>query len=139
MDGELTMKRIRAATLTVSALLTLLFSFTSRSLAVEGALGRPISGAAITPYAGLLPPEPGFAVVIGEAYYDGSISGAVPIGNFDINLGINMIASFTPIAVSYIWPTTSKEWNFASAISFPLAYVDVEANVTLGRISARKT
>jgi hypothetical protein len=114
--------------------------FTATScFAVEGGLGRPISGAAVAPYAGLVPPEPGFAVTIGEAYYDGSISGAVPIGNFNINLGIDMVASFTPIAVSYIWPTTSKEWNFASAVSFPLAYVEVEANVTLGRFSGRKT
>jgi len=110
-----------------------------RTFAVEGALGRPISGAAIAPYAGLVPPEPGFAVTIGEAYYDGSINGPVPIGNFNINLGINMIASFTPISVSYIWPTPSKEWNFASAVSFPLAYVEVEAKVSLGRFSGRKT
>src|SRR6266576_3941004 len=109
-------------------IVSLFLSFASSALAVEGGLGRPISGAAIAPYAGLVPPEPGFAVTIGEAYYDGSISGAVPIGNFNINLGINMVASFTPIAVSYIWPTTSKEWNFASAVSFPLAYVEVEAN-----------
>src|SRR6266576_6087475 len=113
--------------------------FASNAFGAEGALGRPISGAAITPYAGLVPPEPGFAVTIGEAYYDGSISGAVPIGNFNITLGINMVASFTPIAVSCIWPTTSKEWNFASAVSFPLAYVEVEANATLGRFSGRKT
>jgi hypothetical protein len=115
-----------------------IFTATS-SFAVEGGLGRPISGAAIAPYAGLVPPEPGFAVTIGEAYYTGSISGAIPIGNFNITLGIDMAVSFTPIAVSYIWPTTSKEWNFASAVSFPLAYVEVEANATLGRFSGRKT
>jgi len=56
-------------------------------------------------------------VTIGEAYYDGSISGAVPLGNFNINLGINMVASLTPIAVSCSWPATGKEWSFASAIS----------------------
>ena len=117
----------------------LIAPFAKTAFGVEGALGRPISGASINPYAGLVPPEPGFAVTIGEAYYSGSISGAVPIGNFNINLGIDMVASFTPIAISYIWPTPSKEWNFASAVSFPLAYVDVEANVTLGRFSGRKT
>jgi hypothetical protein len=111
----------------------------SRSFAVEGGLGRPISGAAIAPYAGLVPPEPGLALTIGEAYYDGSIGGAIPIGNFNLTLGIDMVASFTPIAISYIWPTTSKQWNFASAISFPLAYVEVEADVTLDRVTARRT
>jgi hypothetical protein len=124
-------------------LIVVVFIFLASSatsvFAVEGGLGRPISGAAIAPYAGLVPPEPGFAVTIGEVYYDGSISGAVPLGNFNIQLGIHMAVSFTPIALSYIWPTTSKEWNFAFAVSFPLAYLDVEANGTLGRLSGRKT
>jgi hypothetical protein len=52
--------------------LMFLIPFATPALAVEGALGRPISGAAINPYAGLVPPEPGLAAVIGEAYYDGS-------------------------------------------------------------------
>jgi len=123
----------------IAMVLILLAAPATLVFAVEGGLGRPISGAAIAPYAGLVPPEPGFAVTIGEAYYNGSISGAVPLGNFNIQLGIDMAVSFTPIAVSYIWPTTSKEWNFASAVSFPLAYVDVEANGTLGLRSGRKT
>ena len=131
--------KIKLAATGVITILMLIVPFATTAFGVEGALGRPISGATINPYAGLVPPEPGFAVTIGEAYYDGSISGAVPLGNFNINLGINMVASFTPIAVSYIWPTTSKEWNFASAVSFPLVYVDVEANATLGRFSGRKT
>jgi hypothetical protein len=123
----------------IAVVLIFLSSSATSLFAVEGAIGRPISGAAINPYAGLVPPAPGFAVTIGEAYYSGSISGAVPLGNFNIQLGIDMAVSFTPIAVSYIWPTTSKQWNFASAVSFPLAYVDVEANGTLGRLSGRKT
>ena len=68
----------------VISVLMLISPFASNLFGSEGALGRPISGAAITPYAGLVPPEPGFAVTIGEAYYDGSIGGAVPIGNFNI-------------------------------------------------------
>jgi len=76
--------------------------FVSRLFAVEGGLGRPISGAAIAPYAGLVPPEPGLALTIGEAYYDGSIGGAIPLGNFNLNLGIEMVASFTPIAIVHL-------------------------------------
>src|SRR5256885_15272132 len=125
--------KTKPAAIGVMIVFMLIIPFATTAFAVEGALGRPISGAAIAPYAGLVPPEPGFAVTIGEAYYDGSINGAIPIGNFNITLGIDMIASFTPIAVSYIWPTTSKEWNFASAISFTLAYMEVEAHVILGR------
>src|SRR5215471_15452977 len=122
--------KIRLQVSIIALSLTLFGSIASTAMAVEGGLGRPISGAAITPYAGLVPPEPGFAVTLGEAYYSGSISGAIPLGNFNLQVGIDMVASFTPIAVSYIWPTTSKEWNFASAVSFPLCYVDVDAKVT---------
>ena len=106
--------------------------------AVEGGLGRPISGAAINPYAGLVPPLPGFAVSITEAYYDASISGGttVPIGR-NLTLGVDMKVSFTPITVLYVWPTQGKEWNFASGISIPLAYVHAEATVTLGRLTGR--
>lgn len=107
--------------------------------AVEGALGRPISGATIGPYAGVIPPEPGFIVAIGEAYYTGSIGGAVPIGNFNLQLGIDSNVSFTPVTAVYIWPTECKQWNFASTISLPIAYVEVEANVNLGRFKRQIT
>src|SRR5262245_43329241 len=119
--------------------LTIVFLFHNSALAVDGALGRPISGAAIAPFAGVIPPEPGFAVASGEAYYPGSISGSVPLGNFTLNLGIEMVASFTPLAVFYIWPTECKQWNFASTVSLPLAYVEVEATVTLGRFNRKET
>src|ERR1044072_3205623 len=104
----------------------------------EGGLGRPISGASINPYAGLVPPLPGFAVGIAEAYYPASIGGSttVPIG-INLALGIDMKASFTPITILYIWPTQGEEWNFASAVSIPLAYVEVEASVTLGPRTGR--
>jgi hypothetical protein len=106
--------------------------------AAEGGLGRPISGAGINPYAGLVPPLPGFAVSVSEAYYDASISGGttVPIGR-NLTLGVDMAASFTPITILYIWPTTEKQWNFASGVSIPIAYVEAEATVTLGRFTGR--
>ena len=118
----------------------LIVPFASNVFAVEGGLARPISGAAITPYAGLVPPLPGFAVAVGEAFYSGTISGGttVPIGN-NLTLGVDMTASFTPVSLLYIWPTIGKEWNFASAVAFPLAYVKAEAVVTLGRFSGKVT
>jgi hypothetical protein len=59
------------------AIATFLF-FAARALAVEGGLGRPISGMQIVPFAGLIPPEPGLAVSVGETYYTGSIGGRHP-------------------------------------------------------------
>jgi len=126
-------------TLMLAGLTVLAFSVT-RAFAVEGGLGRPISGMQIAPYAGVIPPEPGLAVATGETYYEGSIGGgrSVPIAGLLV-ANVDMKAAFTPIAFFYIWPTPTKEWNFASAVSFPLAWLEVEANVSLGRLSVRKT
>ena len=132
-------KKSRARILLGASALASAFSFANSALAVEGGLGRPISGATIGPYAAVIPPEPGLAVAVGEAYYTGSISGAIPIGNFNLNLGISTNVSFTPISALYIWPPKIQQWNFASTISLPLAYVEAEAEVTLGPITRRVT
>ena len=119
--------------------LTIPSSLVHTTLAVEGGLGRPISGMQIAPFAGVIPPEPGVAVATGETYFDGSIGGGrtVPIAGLFV-ANVDMKAAFTPIALFYIWPTQTKEWNFASAVSFPLAWLEVEANVSLGPFSIRK-
>jgi hypothetical protein len=119
--------------------LTIFVSFTPSALAVEGGLGRPISGMQITPYAGLVPPEPGLAVLVGETYYDGSIGGglSVPIAGLLV-ANVDMKAAFTPIGLLYIWLTPTKTWNFASVVNFPLAWLEVEANISLGPFAVRK-
>ena len=125
-------------TLMLVGLTVLAFSVT-RAFAVEGGLGRPISGMSIAPYAGVIPPEPGLAVATGETYYEGSIgaSRTVPIAGL-LAANVDMKASFTPIALFYIWPTPTKEWNLASAVSFPLAWLEVQANLS-GPLPVRKT
>jgi hypothetical protein len=87
----------------------------------------------------VIPPEPGFAFATGETYYEGSIgaSRTVPIAGLLV-ANVDMKASFTPIALFYIWPTPTKEWNFASAVSFPLAWLKVTANLS-GPLPVRKT
>src|SRR6476659_5840741 len=113
--------------------LTLCVSFAPPALAVEGGLGRPISGMQIAPFAGVVPPEPGIAVATGETYYEGAIGGGlnVPIAGLLV-ANVDMKASFTPIALFYIWPTSTKEWNFMSSVSFPLAGLEVTADFSLG-------
>src|SRR6266403_1144214 len=113
--------------------LTVLAFTVTRAFAVEGGLGRPISGMSIAPYAGVIPPEPGLAVATAETYYEGSIgtSRTVPIAGLLV-ANVDMKASFTPIALLYIWYTPTKEWNFASVVSFPLAWLKVEADLSLG-------
>ena len=126
-------------TLTLLLGLTVLTSSATRAFAVEGGLGRPISGMQIAPFAGVIPPEPGLAVLTGETYYEGSIGGAttVPIAGLLV-ANVDMKAAFTPIGLLYIWPTPTKEWNFASVVSFPLAWLEVTANLSLGPLSVRE-
>ena len=123
--------------ITIALMLTV--PFAAPAFAVEGGLGRPISGMQIAPFAGVVPPEPGLAVAVGETYYEGSIGGgrSVPIAGLLV-ANVDMKASFTPLTLLYIWNTPTKEWNFASAASFPLAWLEVEANVSLGPLSVRK-
>ena len=106
--------KTKLAALSITVVLQFL-SFASSAFAVEGRLGRPISGATINPYAGLVPPLPGFAVGVTEAYYDASIGGGttVPIG-VNLTLDVDMKASFTPITILYIWPAPGKEWTFVN-------------------------
>ena len=126
-------------TVNLVGLTVLAFSVT-RAFAVEGGLGRPISGMSIAPFAGVVPPEPGLAVLTGDTYYEGSIGGGrtVPIAGLLV-ANVDMKASFTPITLLYIWNTPTKEWNFASVVSFPLAWLEVTANLSLGPLSVRKT
>lgn len=90
-------------------LLAIFVSFATPALAVEGGLGRPISGIQIAPFAGVVPPEPGFALAVGETYYEGSIGGgrSVPIAGLLV-ANIDMKVSFTPISLLYIWPTPTN-------------------------------
>ena len=125
-------------TLTLAGLTVLAFSVT-RAFAVEGGLGRPISGMQIAPFAGVIPPEPGLAVALGETYYEGSIGKGlnVPIAGLLVT-NVDVKASFTPISLLYIWPTPTKTWNFASVAAFPLAWLEVEASTSLGPFTVRK-
>src|SRR5215470_1764931 len=116
--------------------LTIVFSFAPSAVAVEGGLGRPISGMSISPFAAVVPPEPGFLVSVGETYYDGSIGGpvTVPIANLLVT-NFDIKASFTPVSLLYIWNTPTKTWNFASAVGFPITWLECTANVSVGPLS----
>ena len=102
-------------------------------------MGRPISGMQIVPFAGLVPPEPGLALSVGETYYSGSIGGATQaeiagllVANVDVK------ASFTLISLLYVWRTPTKNWNFASVVGFPRAWLHAEASLSLGPFAVRK-
>jgi hypothetical protein len=61
----------------------------------------------------------------------------VPIAGLLV-ANVDMKASFTPIALFYIWPTPTKTWNFASSASFPMAWLQVEADLSRGPFEVLK-
>jgi hypothetical protein len=79
-------------------------------------------------------------VDVGETYYEGSIGGgqSVPIAGLLV-ANIDMKVSFIPISsLLYIWPISTKEWNFASAAAFPIAWLECEASLFIGVRSPEK-
>ncbi|GGD59108.1 SphA family protein [Pseudoxanthomonas indica] len=104
--------------------------FASQSNATEGALGRPITGMQITPYAGVIPPAPGLQWSVSYIYYDGEISASrpAPIAG-QLGLGLEAEASLSMLTGVYIWPTKAGRWNFASMASLP--YIDLGTQVDL--------
>ena len=107
--------------------------------AVEGALGRPISGATVNPYAAVVPPAPGWTLGLSELYYTGDISGSatVPIGA-NLTLGLDLDVSFTPVTITYIWDTHNPCWNFASVLELPITWIQAEADVSVGPLTGRR-
>ena len=110
------------------------------SHATEGALGRPISGTSVTPNAGVVPPEPVWAVNIGEIYLDGSIGGSrqVPIAG-QISLGIDAQVAFTLATLLKVWDTGPGRWNFASSATLSYVWTKVTATLaTQGALAAQE-
>lgn len=101
--------------------------------AVEGGLGRSITGLQVTDYAGVVPPEPGPTLALGYVYYSGSIGAdrELPISGV---AALGMDATFALYSLSgiYVWPTGEGRWNFASMATVPFANVDITASLEVG-------
>ena len=117
--------------------LSLLALAAGPAFAVEGALGRPITGVQVTPYAGVIPPTPGWIWQLGYTHYSGDISASreVPIGG-QIALGLEVDADIFSTTGIYVWNTGEGRWNFASMITLPYIDVDVEADLVTTNNSA---
>ena len=103
------------------------------AVAVEGGLGRSITGLQVTDYAGVVPPDPGLSLALGYVYYSGSIGAdrELPISG---NVSLGMDATFALYSLSgvYVWPASAGRWNFASMVTVPFANVDITAELDLG-------
>ena len=109
-------------------------------MAVEAGIGRSFAGAQITPYVGVIPPEPGFITSFNYFYIDGSIGTGkqVPIAG---KLAVNLDATIKVAAASivYIWDTRPGQWNFASVVALPFDNVKTTADLTVGPATVRTT
>lgn len=101
--------------------------------ATEGGLGRSITGMQITPYAGIVPPEPGMQWTLGYVYYDGTIgtSRPAPIAG-EVAFGLEGDISLYSATGVYVWPTGEGRWNYASMLTVPYIMPDVTATLEVG-------
>ncbi|MGO4395082.1 transporter [Variovorax sp. M-6] len=101
--------------------------------ATEGGLGRPVSGTTVQANGGIVPPEPAWIVNFSQIYLDGSIGGSrlVPLVG-QTSIGIDAKISFTMATAMKVWDTGPGAWNFASSITVPYVWTEVNANLTAG-------
>lgn len=101
--------------------------------AVEGGLGRSITGLQVTDYAGVIPPDPGWGVSLGYVHYAGDFSASRPLPlSGQAVLGMEATFDMYSAGAIYVWPTSTGRWNFASLLSIPFANVDLSATVIAG-------
>src|SRR5258706_11366861 len=105
--------RVMKETITRTLLAIGIASASASCPAVEGGVGRSFVGAQITPYAGVIPSQPGFSYSFSYLYLDGTIGAGkqTPIAG---EVALNLEARFDLYAASlvYIWDTGPSQWNF---------------------------
>lgn len=113
---------------------------TGNSHAVEGGMGRSVSGTSINPYMAVVPPTPGLIFTLADDYYAGDIGGSatVPVG-INLALDLNLKVNFTNLEFTYVWNTPPGHWNFASGLAVPLAWLEATANVSVGNRTGQRT
>lgn len=99
--------------------------------ATEGALGRQITGTNVQPNAGIVSPEPIWAVNFSQIYLDGSIGGSreVPVAG-RTSLGLDAQVAFTLATVLKTWDTGPGSWNFASSFTLPYVWTKVDSRLS---------
>jgi hypothetical protein len=106
------------------------------ALATEGGLGRAIPGTALQAKAALVPPIALTAINVSTVWFEGDIGAAreVPIAG-EAALGLDAKVSLTPITLLKVWDTGPGRWNFASAVTLPVIWNEVTADVRAGPVT----
>ena len=88
-------------------------------LALEGGVGRSFIGAQITPYIGIIPPDPGFQYSFNYIHLDGSIGGnkQVPIAGEVALVFLTAVLTTGPLWGKPIWGTW---WTWDARLTLTL-------------------
>lgn len=103
---------------------------TSPVAAVEGGIGRPITGLQVSPYAGIIPAQPGWMWQVGYTYYSGEIGGnrEVPVAG-QVAVGLEADMNLFSATGIYVWDTGEGRWNFASMLTATWIDLDIQAGL----------
>lgn len=131
MDDTVTFRARGARFAAPACAMLAVLAIASPAKATEGALGRPISGTGVQSNAGIVPPQPIFAVNLSNIYFNGSVGGGrqVPIAG-QASFGIDAQISFTLLTALKVWDTGPGRWNFASSFTLPYIWTEVEAHLS---------
>jgi hypothetical protein len=105
-------------------------SVSTSCLGVEGGLGRSIVGSQITPFAGVVPPEPGFTFGVGFVYLDAKFGAnkQTPIAG-EVALDLEATFDLYSASLVYIWDTAPGSWNFATVAVLPYDQIKASADL----------
>jgi len=97
------------------------------ALAVEGGIGRPITGMQVQPLNGLLPTEEGGVLTLSSIYYDGNFerSRNVPIAG-ELTGGLDYGVSYNMLNGVFVWNTNEK-WSLATTVGIPVQHTKIDA------------
>ncbi|OTG90972.1 SphA family protein [Acinetobacter sp. ANC 3813] len=99
------------------------------ALAVEGGIGRPITGMQVQPLNGLLPIEEGGVLTLSSIYYDGNFerSRTTPlIGK--VTAGLDYGVSYNLLNGIFVWKTNEK-WSLATTVAAPVQHTKIGAYI----------
>lgn len=109
-----------------STALLLLTAGIQSVLAVEGGIGRPITGMQVQPLNGILPTEEGGVLTLSSIYYDGNFerSRNVPLVG-TLTGGLNYDVSYNFLNGIFVW-NTSEKWGLATTVGVPIQYTKIQ-------------
>lgn len=95
--------------------------------AVEGGVGRPITGMQVQPLNGLLPIQEGGVLTYSSIYYDGKFerSRNAPIVG-ELTGGLDYAISYNMLNGVFVW-NTSEKWSLATTIGIPIQHTKIDA------------